>query len=252
MLFQEIEIVWNQILSEAHILINKEPSLTGFYYAHILNHKSFSSALSYILSSKLGNKSISAISVRDIINTIYDCNHEIIISAIQDIREVYNRDPAIECYSTPFLYSNGFHVLQAYRISNYLWNQSKTELAIYFYNRISTIFSVDIHPAAKIGCGVIFDHAIGIVIGETSVVRNNVTIFHSVTLGSTGKHSGIRHPIVNEDTIIGAGSKVLGKIEIGSKVKIGAGSVVLVSIPPGCTAIGIPAKIVTSQNNKQI
>ncbi|XBC37716.1 MAG: serine O-acetyltransferase [Buchnera aphidicola (Meitanaphis microgallis)] len=252
-MFEKIELIWNQILSEAQTLVNQEPALIGLYYSHIINHKNFCSALSYILSNKLGNEIVSIASIREIIDDIYNSQHDIVVSAIQDIQKIYEKDLTVEYYSIAFLYIKGFHALQAYRISNYLWNNQRKELAIYLYNRISTIFSVDIHPSAKIGSGIVLDHATGIVIGATTVIQDNVYIFQSVTLGSSTREvSGVyqRCPIIQEGVVIGVGAVILGNVEIGSKVRIGAGSIVLTSIPSNSTVVGVPAKVTSFSNNR--
>ena len=155
-----------------------------------------------------------------------------------------HRDTAVELWSTPLLYLKGFHAIQSYRITHYLWNQNRKALALYLQNQISVAFDVDIHPAAKIGHGIMFDHATGIVVGETSVIENDVSILQGVTLGGTGKESGDRHPKVREGVMIGAGAKILGNIEVGKYAKIGANSVVLQPVPECATAAGVPARII--------
>lgn len=161
-----------------------------------------------------------AIALREIIEEAYQADPDIIASAACDIRAVRQRDPAVELYSTPLLYLKGFHALQSYRITHYLWQQERKALAVYLQNQISVAFDVDIHPAAKIGCGIMFDHATGIVVGETSVIENDVSILQGVTLGGTGKECGDRHPKVREGVMIGAGAKILGNIEVGRYAKI--------------------------------
>jgi serine O-acetyltransferase len=146
---------------------------------------------------------------------------------------------------TPFLFFKGFHALQAYRVAHWLWKQKRNSLALFLQNRISCVFAVDIHPAARIGKGIMFDHATGIVIGETAVVEDNVSIMQSVTLGGTGKEHGDRHPKVRSGVLISAGAKVLGNIEIGECAKVGAGSVVLKDVAPRTTVAGVPAKEVS-------
>jgi len=197
---------------------------------------------------------ISKKKIYDIFNKIYSNNICIIQFVVKDIKAVLQRDPVVKNYLTPLLYLKGFHALEAYRLSNYLWNTKKYELSMYLQSRISTVFSVDIHPASRIGCGIMFDHATGIVIGEGVVMENDVSIFHSVTLGGTGKiHTKNRHPTIRKQVIIGAGAKVLGNIEVGQGVKIGAGSVVLKSVPEFVTVAGVPAKIIkkTDSTNKK-
>ncbi|TKI04011.1 serine O-acetyltransferase [Martelella alba] len=241
---EELELVWNYIKAEARSLADCEPMLASFFHATLLKHENLGSALSYMLANKLANTIMPAIAVREIVEEAYGADMQMILSAARDIHAVRERDPAVDKYSTPLLYLKGFHALQAYRIGHWLWGQDRKALAIYLQNQISVSFGVDIHPAANIGCGIMLDHATGIVIGETAVVENDVSILQSVTLGGTGKTTGDRHPKIREGVMIGAGAKILGNIEVGRGAKIGAGSVVLQSVPPHTTAAGVPARIV--------
>ncbi|MFD1804866.1 serine O-acetyltransferase [Pasteurella oralis] len=236
--------VWNYIRQEAKDLVENEPILASFFHATILKHHNLGNALSYILANKLANPIMPAIALREIIEETYQAQPDIIDSAACDIRAVRQRDPAVELWSTPLLYLKGFHALQSHRITHYLWQQKRKALAVYLQNQISVAFDVDIHPAAKIGCGIMFDHATGIVIGETSVVENDVSILQGVTLGGTGKETGDRHPKVREGVMIGAGAKILGNIEVGRYAKIGANSVVLQPVPEYATAAGVPARVI--------
>lgn len=244
MLKEKLEEIWQNIKTEARDLAACEPMLASFYHATLLNHESLSSALSYILANKLANSVMPAITIREIVEEAHRADPQIADYAAYDILAVRLRDPAIEKYSTPLLYLKGFHALQAYRIGHWLWSQGRMALAIYLQNQISVVFGVDIHPAARIGSGIMLDHATGIVIGETAVVENDVSIMQSVTLGGTGKESGDRHPKIRQGVMIGAGAKILGNIEVGCGAKIGAGSVVLQPIPAHTTAAGVPARIV--------
>ena len=236
--------VWQHIRQEAKELAECEPMLASFFHSTILKHQNLGSALSYLLANKLANPIMPAISLREIIEEAYQAEPNIIDCAACDIKAVRHRDPAVELWSTPLLYLKGFHAIQSYRITHYLWNQNRKALALYLQNQISVAFDVDIHPAAKIGHGIMFDHATGIVVGETSVIENDVSILQGVTLGGTGKESGDRHPKVREGVMIGAGTKILGNIEVGKYAKIGANSVVLQPVPEYATAAGVPARIV--------
>lgn len=236
--------LWLIIRSEAEQLVISEPLLATFYHSVILNHDNIGQALAYTLAKKLANSIISATDFNEIIKEAYSAQPMMIQYAIKDIIAVRERDPAVKKYSTPLLYLKGFHALQAYRVAHWLWLQNRKDLAIFLQNEISIAFDVDIHPAAQIGCGIMLDHATGIVIGETAVIENDVSILQMVTLGGTGKENGNRHPKIREGVMIGAGAKILGNIEIGKGAKIGAGSVVLQTVPPHTTVAGVPAKII--------
>ncbi|WP_425619692.1 serine O-acetyltransferase [Buchnera aphidicola] len=246
----KISKIWRKILDKTDLLLKKEPILSNFYYSTILQHNSLSSSLSYILAKQLSTSMIPDKTLQDIFNHVYDDHDYMLKYIVRDIEAIVERDPAANNYLTPLLYFKGFHALEAYRISHYLWNINKKSLSQYLQNRISLKFSVDIHPAAYIGSGVMLDHAHGIVIGENVSIDDDVSIFHSVTLGGTGKDLGKnRHPTIRKGVIIGAGAKILGNIEIGLKAKIGAGSVVLKNVPSYVTVVGIPAKIVNDIDN---
>jgi len=236
------EVTWEKIRNEAVQMAAEEPLLASFFHSTILNHDSLQSALSFQLANKLGSPTMPAMAMREIIEGALTAEPGILDAVACDICAVTDRDPAVIHYSTPLLYLKGFHALQGYRIGHWLWVQGRRSLAIYLQNQISVVFGVDVHPAARIGCGIMFDHATGIVVGETAVIENDVSILQNVTLGGTGKEHGDRHPKIREGVMIGAGAKVLGNIEVGMGAKIGAGSVVLTSVPPHTTVVGVPAK----------
>ncbi|MCL1037735.1 serine O-acetyltransferase [Shewanella submarina] len=236
--------VWKAIKREAKEQTEREPMLASFFHATIIKHDTLAAALSYILANKLATPSMPAMAVREVVEEAYAGDKEIVLSAACDICATVERDPAIELYSTPLLYLKGFHALQGFRVANWLWSQGRRELAVYLQNQISVACQVDVHPAAKIGRGIMFDHATGIVIGETAVVEDDVSILQDVTLGGTGKESGDRHPKIRTGVMIGAGAKVLGNIEVGEGAKIAACSVVLIPVPAHTTAAGVPAKII--------
>lgn len=234
--------VWSQLRVEAMQSAAEEPLLASLLHATILHHDRIEDALSYHLASKLGGGDMNPLHLREVAQEAYAAEPEIARHAERDMRVVRERDPACRTYLQPFLYYKGYAGLQAYRISNWLWRKDRAELAFYLQSRISELFSVDIHPAAKIGAGVFIDHAHGIVIGETAVVEDDVSMLHSVTLGGTGKERGDRHPKIRRGVLIGAGAKVLGNIEVGAEARIASGSVVLTDVPPRCTVAGVPAK----------
>lgn len=246
MFLNTLETVWNNILVESKLLIDSEPMLSNYLYTSVLQYNNFQEALINILFIKLKSIYLPEINLLHIFKNVYESDDDIVTAAACDIYAIRLNDPSITKYITPFLYLKGFHALQIYRITHWLWMHNQSELAMYLYSYITIVFNVDIHPAAVIGCGIILDHATGVVIGETAVVENNVSIMQSVTLGSTGKTTGNRHPKIREGVLIGAGSIILGNIEVGCGAKIGAGSVVLRSVPPYSTVTGKSATLVQS------
>ncbi len=239
-----IDPVWQTIRTEVAREVEREPILASFLHATILRHNRLEEALSFHLAGKLGGPSLAEMLVREVIDEALASSPQIAESVRSDLRAVKERDPATETYSQPFLYFKGFQALQAYRIAHWLWEQKRKSLALFLQNRISQVFAVDIHPAARIGHGILIDHGTGVVIGETAVVENDVSMLHEVTLGGTGKETGDRHPKVREGVLIGTGAKILGNVEIGKGAKVGAGSVVLSNVPPHCTVAGVPARVV--------
>lgn len=236
--------IWQSIRQETELAVSSEPVLASFFHSTILNHQSLECALSFHLAHKLDSPTASALLLREVIEEAMTSDASIGKAMRCDLMAVKDRDSACNSYSIPFLYFKGFHALQAYRVAHWLWLQGRRSLALFLQNCISTEFSVDIHPAARIGHGILMDHATGIVIGETAVVGNNVSIMQSVTLGGTGKEEGDRHPKVGDGVLISAGAKILGNISIGNGAKVGAGSVVLQAVPPHTTVAGVPAKVV--------
>ena len=234
--------IWEKIRAEAEEDAEREPMLASFLYSVVLNHKRLEDALSFILASKLGSSTVPAVTLRDLIDEAFASDTSIGVAIRADIEAVVSRDPACSGYSLPLLYFKGFHSIQGYRVAHYYWQRDRKPLALYMQSRMSEAFAVDIHPGARLGKALFFDHATSIVIGETAVVDDDFSMLHEVTLGGTGKAGGDRHPKIRRGVLIGAGAKVLGNIIIGEGAKIGAGSVVLEDVPPHCTVAGVPAK----------
>jgi serine O-acetyltransferase len=235
---------WEQIQQEARREAEREPVLVSFLFASVLRHRKLEDAFGAILANKLQTPDLPAILVRDLINEALAADGSIRASLRADLLAARTRDPAARGYAQPFLYYKGFHALQAYRVAHWLWGQGRQALAAHLQNRISEAFGVDVHPAARIGSGVLIDHGTSVVIGETAVVEDHVSLLHEVTLGGTGKETGDRHPKVRRGVLIGAGAKILGNIEVGAGAKVAAGSVVLRDVPPHTTVAGIPARVV--------
>jgi serine O-acetyltransferase len=234
--------VWAQLRVEAMQAAAEEPLLASYLHASILHHDRIEDALSYHLAQKLGHGDLPALQLREVIREAYGSEPLLAAQATRDMRVVRERDPACRTYLQPFLYFKGYGGLQSYRIANWLWRQEREILAYHLQSRVSELFAVDIHPAAKIGSGVFIDHAHGIVIGETAIIEDDVSMLHSVTLGGTGKEGGDRHPKIRRGVMIGAGAKVLGNIEVGEDARIAAGSVVLEDVAARCTVAGVPAR----------
>ena len=236
--------VWTRIQREARIAVRDEPLLGALIHAGLLHHATFAAALAYRFSLKLASREMSEQILREIADDAFGRAPELAQAAMADLLAVYERDPATHRLMQPILFFKGFQALQAYRIGHWLWQQGRSDMAYFVQMRCSEVFGVDIHPAARIGIGVMIDHAHSIVIGETAVVGNDVSMLHSVTLGGTGKEDGDRHPKIGNGVMIGAGAKVLGNSHVGHHSRIAAGSVVLSDVPPCKTVAGVPARIV--------
>lgn len=236
--------LWADLRAAAEDAARAEPRLASLMDAAILSHDDLASALSFQIARKLGDAELGAMSVREVCVQAFRARPAIVAAAQADLNAVLERDPAIKTLLQPFLYFKGFQALQAHRVSNWLWSEGRETLAFHFQSRMSELFQVDIHPAATIGAGIFFDHGTGIVIGETAVIGDEVSMLHAVTLGGTGAERGDRHPKIGKGVLLGAGAKVLGNIAIGDYAKVASGSVVLKPVPAGCTVAGVPARLV--------
>ena len=243
--YAQLDPVWDRLRNEAEDAVIAEPAIGGFIQTSILQHPSFENALAHRVASKLASAEISEQTLRDICSKAISKDPQIANAARADVMAVVDRDPACNRYMQPLLYFKGFLAIQAYRVSNWLWINSQSNMAYFFQMRTSEVFGIDIHPAAKLGKGIMIDHGTGVVIGETSVIKDNVSIFQGVTLGGTGKETGDRHPKVMEGVLLSASSTVLGNVQIGRNAKIAAGSVVLEDVKEGTTVAGVPAKEVS-------
>jgi serine O-acetyltransferase len=241
---ESTDVIWQRLREETRQKAESEPILASYLHATILNHRRLEDALSFHLASKLANPNLPAMTIREFMNEAFDKSDDLHEAIRKDLGAVIDRDPASHGISEPFLHYKGFHALEAYRVSHWLWQNGRHALACYLQNRISEVFAVDIHPAARIGMGILIDHATGVVIGETAVVEDDVSMLHEVTLGGTGKTTGDRHPKVRRGVLIGAGAKILGNVNVGEGSKIAAGSVVLTDVPPHTTVAGIPAVVI--------
>jgi serine O-acetyltransferase len=241
---EKIDAVWDRIRSEAEAIARAEPSLGAFVFSSILAHDSFEDALIQRLALRLGNADLGADAVVKAFQDALQAEPDIGHAARADIVATFDRDPACHRYIDPLLYFKGYQALQTQRMAHRLWASGRKDFAYYLQSRSSMISSVDIHPAAQIGRGIMIDHGHDIVIGETCVIEDNVSLMQGVTLGGTGKESGDRHPKIRHGVLIGAGAKILGNIEIGHCSRVAACSVVLHDVPSNRTVAGVPAKVV--------
>ncbi len=239
-----VDPVWSRIIEEAEAAVSDEPLLGGLVHSSLLHHPTLERALAYRIALKLASGEMGEQLLNGIAGEAYASDPTLGQAARADLVAVYDRDPACHRFIQPILFFKGYQAVQSYRVAHWLWRQGRKDLALFLQMRISEQFGVDIHPAARIGQGIMIDHAHSIVIGETAVVGDNVSMLHSVTLGGTGKEDGDRHPKIGDGVMIGAGAKVLGNIRIGSCSRIAAGSVVLAEVPPCKTVAGVPARIV--------
>ncbi|KAI3991589.1 hypothetical protein MKX01_001056 [Papaver californicum] len=240
---------WFKILEEARSDVEKEPILSEYYMRSILSHGSLESSLANQLAMKLSNSNLQTNILYEIFLGSFNEDEEIRKSIRFDLIAVKERDPACISYVHCILNFKGFLAIQTHRIAQKLWSQDRKTLALLIQNRVSEVFGVDIHPAARIGHGILLDHATGVVVGETSVIGNNVSILHNVTLGGTGNVCGDRHPKIEDGVLIGACTSILGNVRIGEGAKIGAGTVVVKDVPARTTAVGNPARLLGGKKN---
>lgn len=238
------EAIWMDIQTSAARMAVKEPCLSPLLKKLVLRQPSLIDALAAVLAHQMRSRELSESSLCKLMRAVFRAQSWMIEALARDCAAVKSRDPACPDYLHVLLNLKGFHALQVHRLAHELWQQDRRELAFHIANAASRVYSIDIHPAARIGTGVMLDHGTGIVIGETTVVEDNVSLLQNVTLGGTGKETGDRHPKVRSGVMIGAGAKILGNIEIGAMSKVAAGSVVLHPVPPNCTVAGVPARIV--------
>ncbi|KAL3682531.1 hypothetical protein R1sor_000553 [Riccia sorocarpa] len=242
--YHEDDPIWREMRAECRSDSEQEPALASYLYSTILAHKTLERALSFHLGNKLASVTFLSTQLVTLINETIMEDEWIRHAIREDIMAVRKKDPACVSYSHCLLNFKGFLALQAHRVAHRLWSTGRESLALAIQSRVSEVFHVDIHPAARIGRGILFDHATGVVVGETAVIGNNVSVLHHVTLGGTGAVGGDRHPKIGDGVLIGAGATILGPIRVGEGAKIGAGSVVLNDVPPHTTAVGNPARLV--------
>lgn len=241
---QPVDPIWNAVREEAGQAVERDPVMSAFFYASILNHDSLEESVIHRLAERLAYRDLGLDLIRQTFIAMAKDNPDWSNAVRTDIQAYYERDPACDRYLMPILYFKGFHAIQTHRLAHWLWNRGRKDMALYLQSCSSSVFQTDIHPAARLGKGIFIDHATGLVVGETAVVEDDVSILHGVTLGGTGKAGGDRHPKIRYGVLIGAGAKILGNIEVGHCSKVASGSVVLASVPHNKTVAGVPARIV--------
>lgn len=241
---ESVDPIWDAVRLEAEETVARDPLLSAFLNATVLGHDTLEDAVAYRVSERLDHADITSGLLQKAFSQMLAANPEWSRIVRVDIQAYYDRDPACDRFIMPVLYFKGFHAIQTHRLAHWLWNEGRRDFALYLQSRSSSVFQTDIHPAARMGKGIFIDHATGLVIGETAVVEDDVSILHGVTLGGTGKTGGDRHPKIRHGVLVGAGAKILGNIEIGACTKVASGSVVLSSVPPKKTVAGVPARIV--------
>jgi len=243
---QIVDPIWTQIRSEAQAAMTAEPALGSFIFATVLSHQHLEEAICHRLAQRLNHTDVDAGLISQTFLGVLQDDDMLGKIFRADLSAVYDRDPACTRYLDPLLYFKGFHALVTHRFAHALWKRGRRDFALYLQSQGSRFFSVDIHPAARFGQGIMLDHATGFVVGETAVAGDNCSFLHAVTLGGSGKETGDRHPKIGDHVLVGAGAKILGNIKVGSCSRIAAGSVVLSDVPPNVTVAGVPAKIVGS------
>lgn len=239
-----IDPVWQAVKSEAELVESSDPMLSNFIYASILNQNSLESAVSHRISERLHSRAVPADIIRNSFEEMAKADPSWKEILRRDIAAVYDRDPACSRLIEPILYFKGFHAIQTHRLAHWNLNEGRKDFALYLQSRSSEVFQTDINPAAKFGQGIFLDHATGLVVGETAVIGDDVSILHGVTLGGTGKQSDDRHPKIGNCVLLGAGAKVLGNIKIGNCSRIAAGSLVIKPVNEKVTVAGVPGRVV--------
>ena len=241
---RSLDPVWARVREEAEEITQSAPELATFIFTTVLNHDKLEQAVADRVASRLDHADVSGELIRQAFDEAFAAEPSIGDTIRADIVAVAERDPATTRYIEPVLYYKGFHALQTHRLAHFLWNRGRKDFALYLQSRASSVFGVDINPNTKIGRGVFIDHGTGVVLGQTAVIDDDVSILQGVTLGGTGKERGDRHPKIRRGVLLAAGAKVLGNIEIGACSRVAAGSVVLKPVAPNTTVAGVPARVV--------
>lgn len=241
---ETVDPVWSTLRGEAEQLVQREPALAGFAYRYVLNHDNLERAVANRIADRLDSQALDGGVIAQAFADMVEAQPEFSLALRADLVAVYDRDPACTRFIEPVLYFKGFHAIETHRLAHWLNGSGHQDLALYLHSRASEVFQVDINPAVPMGRGIFIDHATGVVVGQTAVIEDDVSILQNVTLGGTGKERGDRHPKIRRGVLLGAGAKILGNIEIGHCSRVAAGSVVLQPVPPNATVAGVPARVV--------
>jgi serine O-acetyltransferase len=239
-----LDPIWAALRNEAEDVVAREPALAGFVYAYVLNHERLEGAVAHRIADRLGTPVLDSGAIARAFEEMCEAERGFAVALRADLVAVYDRDPAVSRYLEPVLYFKGFHAIETHRLAHWLLGSGRKDFALYLQSRASEVFQVDINPAVPIGKGIFLDHGTGLVVGQTAVIEDDVSILQEVTLGGTGKERGDRHPKIRRGVLIGAGAKILGNIEVGHCSRIAAGSVVLKAVPPNATVAGVPARVI--------
>ena len=239
-----VDPVWSRIRQEAEAALRAEPAMATLFFTTILNQATLEAAVIHRVASRLAHAALTSDLIIQTFEEALAAGRGLSDAFRADILAVVDRDPACSRFLEPLLYFKGFHAIQTHRLAHWLWNEGRRDLALYFQSRSSEVFQTDINPAARIGKGIFLDHATGLVVGQTAVIEDDVSILQGVTLGGTGKERGDRHPKIRRGVLLGAGAKVLGNIEVGQCARVASGSVVLQPVPRNTTVAGVPARVV--------
>jgi serine O-acetyltransferase len=240
----KVDPVWARIRREAEVVVRQEPELSSFIYSSVLHHDRLEQVVAHRIAERLDHADVSGELIRQAYQDALDDTPALGDIFRADIVATYDRDPATNRFIEPVLYYKGFHAIQTHRLAHWLWGKGRKDFAYYLQSRASAVLNCDIHPAARIGRGIFLDHASGLVVGETAVIDDDVSMLHDVTLGGTGNEAGDRHPKIGRGVMIGAGAKILGNIEVGHCARIAAGSVVVKPVPHNKTVAGVPARVI--------
>ena len=246
-----VDPIWTAIQADARQIVQSEPAMASFVYGTVLNHDRLEDAVVHRIAQRLDNHVVSAELIRSTFEDALADDPALSEAIRVDLAAVYDRDPACHRYIEPVLYFKGFHAIETHRLAHWLWRNGRRDFAYYLQSKASEVFQTDINPSVPIGRGIFLDHATGLVVGETAVIEDDVSILQDVTLGGTGKEDGDRHPKIRQGVLIGAGAKILGNIEVGRCSKVAAGSVVLKPVPEGSTVAGVPARVIGEAGCKE-